>query len=92
MNSSGHPNSFQAPLFQSNINKNIISRMALNRNDYSFGKIQSSNTGNGLLSNTRTYSGNTDISKLNVKLVNEFGEIINLNGQDISFCLEIEYD
>ena len=92
MNSSGHPNSFQAPLFQSNINKNVISRMALNRNEYGFGKIQSSNTGNGLLSNTRTYSGNTDIGKLNIKLLNEFGEIMDLNGQDISFCLEIKYD
>ena len=66
--------------------------MALNRNEYGFGKIQSSNTGNGLLSNTRTYSGNTDIGKLNIKLLNEFGEIMDLNGQDISFCLEIKYD
>jgi len=92
MNSSGHPNSFQAPLFQSNINKNILARMALNRSDYDFGKIQSSNINNCLLSNTRTYSGNTDIGKLNIKLLNEFGEIMDLNGQDISFCLEIQHD
>ena len=38
------------------------------------------------------YAGNVDIQKLNIQLVDEWGNIVDLNQLDFSFCLEIEYE
>ena len=38
----------------------------------------------------RMYFGPTDISKLHIKLFDEFGRIVNLNNGDFSFTLELE--
>jgi len=45
----------------------------------------------GIQSNTREYFGPVDIDKLHVKLFNEMGHIINLNGGDWSFVLVTEH-
>ena len=51
------------------------------------------NLSNGLLvTDIRSYTGKVDIQKLNVQLVNEFGNVIDLNGDDFSFCLKIEHE
>ena len=51
------------------------------------------NTTNGYLtSSKRNYNGKTDIQKLNVKIIDENGNIVNLKGYDFSFCLKIEYE
>ena len=40
----------------------------------------------------RTYNGKIDLQKLNVKIIDDSGKIVNLQGQDVSFCLKIEYE
>jgi hypothetical protein len=43
-----------------------------------------------LLTKTRRYNGPVTISKLQIKILDRFGSIINLNNMDYSFTLEIE--
>jgi hypothetical protein len=88
-------NTFVAPLYRSIINKNIFAR--INTSLFSlticnYGNILTPNEKDGtLVSDKRTYHG-VDLQKLRVELVNEFGNAVNLNGLDFSFCLEIECD
>jgi hypothetical protein len=80
-------------LFNSMVNKNIIARIQLNKNNYDFGKILPVNIYNGLLtSDIRSYSGKIDLLKINVQLLNEFGSPIVLNGMDFSLYLEVTYE
>ena len=88
-----NPNSFISPLPSSLISKNILARITLNPAIYSYGTILTANTFNGLLlSDQRLYAGKTDIQKLNIQLVDEWGNVVDLNGVDFSFCLEIEHE
>jgi hypothetical protein len=90
---SGNQSSFVSPLPSSLINKNILARISISKQDYPFGSVMPANLTNGLLmSDVRSYTGKVDIQKLNVQLVNEFGNVINLNGDDFSFCLKIEHE
>ena len=90
---SSNPNSFISPLASSLISKNILARITLNPAIYPYGSILPANTFNGfLLSDQRVYSGKTDIQKLQISLVDEWGNIVDLNGVDFSFCLEIEHE
>jgi hypothetical protein len=90
---SGNQSSFVSPLPSSLINKNILARISISKQDYPFGSVMPANLNNGLLmSDIRSYTGKVDIQKLNVQLVNEFGNVINLNGDDFSFCLKIEHE
>lgn len=91
--SGGNQSSFVSPLPSSLINKNILARISISKQDYPFGSVMPANLYNGLLmSDVRSYTGKVDIQKLNVQLVNEFGNVINLNGDDFSFCLKIEHE
>jgi len=38
---------------------------------------------------TRNYTGPVNISKINIQLINEFGEQINLHNSDFAFCLQV---
>jgi hypothetical protein len=88
-----NPNSFVSPLSNSLLSKNVLARITLNPAYYPFGSIITANTFNGLLlSDQRMYSGNVDLQKLNIQLVDEWGNIVDLNQLDFSFCLEIEYE
>jgi len=88
-----NPNSFVSPLSNSLLSKNVLARITLNPAFYPFGSIITANTFNGLLlSDHRIYSGNVDLQKLNIQLVDEWGNIVDLNQLDFSFCLEIEYE
>ena len=42
------------------------------------------------LTKTRTYNGPVNIRKLNIRVLDKFGEIIDLNHMDYSFTLELE--
>ena len=42
------------------------------------------------LTKTRTYNGPVNIRKFNVRVLDKFGEIIDLNNMDYSFTLELE--
>ena len=90
----GNQSSFIPPLYKSLINKNIIARIALDKpQGYDFARILPANLMNGLLvSDNRSYSGKIDLLKLNVQLLSENGTIMNLNGLDFSFCLEITHE
>jgi len=86
-----NPNSFVSPLSNGYISKNVLARITLNPAIYPFGSILPANIFNGLLlSDQRYYSGKTDIQKLQIQLVDEWGRIVDLNQLDFSFCLEIE--
>lgn len=90
---SSNPNSFISPLASSMLSKNILARITLNPAIYPYGTILPANTFNGfLLSDQRVYAGKTDIQKLQISLVDEWGNVVDLNGVDFSFCLEIEHE
>lgn len=55
-------------------------------------KIMTVDGGGNLVSDTRTYGELVDIQKLNVRLVDNFGRIMNLNGLDFSFLLELKHE
>ena len=59
---------------------------------FGFGTILPVNNFTGLLSDTRSYTDKVDLLKLNVKLLNESGTVINLNGMDFSFCIEVMHE
>jgi len=55
--------------------------------------ILCANLFNGLLvSDQRSYTGKIDFLKLNVQLLDEYGNLVNLNGLDFSFCLCLEHE
>ena len=89
----GNQNSFISPMPMSIINKNILAKISLDSVHYAFGTIMPVNELNGLLkSDARSYNGRVNLQKLKIQLVNEYGEPVNLNGLDFSFCLEILYE
>jgi hypothetical protein len=40
---------------------------------------------------TRDYNGPTDISRINIQVLNPFGEEVALHGSDFAFCLQVTY-
>lgn len=89
----GNQNSFISPLPTSLINKNIIARICCDYKQYSYGSVLYANEYNGLLiSDTRSYTGKIDIQKLNIKILNEYGIVMDLNGLDYSFLLKLEHE
>ena len=89
----GNQNSFIAALTSSFISKNILARISLNKPTFPFGSFLPANNFNGyLLSDKRTYSGKVDLIKLSIKLVDDLGNPVSLNGLDFSFCLEVEHE
>jgi hypothetical protein len=50
------------------------------------------NTNGYLTSSKRIYNGKIDIQKLNVKVIDENGNMVNMQGYDFSFCLKIEHE
>lgn len=90
---SGANQSFSTPLFSSFVNKNILARILVDHNEYSFGEVIIASDANGyLLSDARKYDGKIDLQKINVQLLNGQGVPMNLNGLDFSFCLEVCYE
>jgi len=88
----GNQYSFIPGLYKSLVNKNIIARITLNNQVFGYGTILPVNNFTGLLSDTRSYTDKIDLLKLNVKLLNESGTVINLNGMDFSFCMEVTHE
>jgi hypothetical protein len=91
--SNGNQNSFASQMSSSLINKNIIAKIVLNKTTYDFGTILGTNANIGtLMSDIRSYNGKIDIQKVNVQLLNEYGNVVNLNGADFSVGIQIEYE
>ena len=75
------------------VNKNILARIVVDHNEFSFGEvIIASDTNGRLLSDLRHYDGKIDLQKINVQLLNGQGVPMNLNGLDFSFCLEVTHE
>ena len=91
--SHGNQSSFVAPMSVSLIKKNILARISTDIALTHYGSVLFGSLSNGrLISDCRSYTGKTDIQRLNVQLVNENGVPINLNGLDFSFCMELEHE
>ena len=91
--SNGNQNSFASQMSSSLINKNIIAKIILNRDVHDFGAILPANANiASLMSDNRSYNGKIDIQKLNVQLLNEYGNTVSLNGADFSVGIKIEYE
>jgi hypothetical protein len=91
--SKGNQSSFKTSLPNYLIDKNIIAKISLNKQVYPFGTVLPANTFNGyLMTDKRSYTGKVDLHKLNVQLIDDNGNLVNLNGLDFSFCLELEYE
>ena len=89
----GNQSSFVSPMATSLIHKNIIGRITLDNTAYPFGSIlPASDYGGYLLSDTRSYTGKIDLQKLNVQILSENGTVMNFNGADFSFCIEVEHE
>jgi len=87
----GAANSMTSLVGNSFMNKKILARVAFDSTLYHAGTICYVNEKNGaLVSDIREYSGNVNILKLNVQLVNCFGDAVDLNGAGMSFILKIE--
>jgi hypothetical protein len=90
----GNPYSFMTMLQNSEINKSqILARIAMDYTNYPFGTVLHASQEQGyIVSDERKYSGPVNLQRMNVQLVNERGVIMNLNGLDLSFCLELHYE
>lgn len=90
----GSNNSVLSPFNKGIMNKNIIARIIVPDVIKNYGEIINGSIINGsMVSLNRTYNGNgSDLQKLKVQLVDEFGSIIDLNKMDYSFILKIEVE
>lgn len=69
---------------------NILGIIPVKNNNLSFGQILVENA-NSLTFNTRRYFGPVDIERIEVKLLDDKGNLLNLNGADWSFSLFSEH-
>lgn len=88
--------SFVSMLPRSILNKNILARVSIISNQVSFittfMTLEIASIPNGLLiSDTREYTDDIDLQRLNVQLVDEYGRNIDLNGLDFSFTLVVKH-
>lgn len=87
----GTQNSFQQLLHSSITNKDLIAKIGCNNT--ANGDILYANLLNGLLlTDTRNYNGRVDLQRLCVKLLDDKGNPVKLNGANFSFTLKVEHD
>ena len=88
----GNPHSFLGVSKTSQLSsQQILARIAIDYTNFPFGSIIPAEKDNYALSDTRRYANEVDLQRMNIRLVDEFGKIMNLNGTDISLCLELEH-
>ena len=88
----GNPHSFLGVSKTSQLSsQQILARIAIDYNNFPFGSIIPAEKDNYALSDTRRYANEVDLQRMNIRLVDEFGKIMDLNGTDISMCLELEH-
>ena len=75
-----HNNIFVSPFKYSSIaNQNVLARIS-----------STTHNTNNIIYPERVYFGPTNISKLEIKLYDEYGRFVELNNSDYSFVLELE--
>jgi len=88
----GNPHSFLSLSNTSQLSsQQILARIAIDYDKYPFGSILPAEQYNYALSDTRKYANEVDLNRFNIRLVDEFGKIVDLNGTDVSMCLELEH-
>ena len=88
----GNPHSFLSLSKTSQLSsQQILARIAIDYDKYPFGSILPAEQYNYALSDTRRYANEVDLQRFNIRLVDEFGKILDLNGTDVSMCLELEH-
>jgi len=90
-----NPSSFISPLRDSFLNKSILSRISINSTTLTTGQFGNSIISvptYNLISDTRTYMGKSNLQKMKIEVVNEWGHVMDLNSIPISFCLEVDYE
>ena len=96
-NNNAPQSTFVSMLPKSILNKNILARISVESSKllmvpFIFGMIQIANTYNGnLISDTRQYSDDVDLQRLQVHLVDEYGRTLHLNGLDFAFSLCVKH-
>jgi hypothetical protein len=78
-------NSFVSAFQQSFLDNNILARISTRMN-YENTVINE----NELLSDPRQYFGPVDIQRLRIRLYDEYGRTLNMNGVNYSFCLTLK--
>jgi hypothetical protein len=78
--------SFYGAFTDSILNKNILARISLQGNVFSFLSKDNYN----LITTPRQYFGPVDIQKLQIQLLDEYGRVLDLNNMDYSFCLTFQ--
>ena len=79
-------NGFVSAFNSSVLNKNILARISL-QTPYFNTLIQNNLL---LITTKREYFGPVDIQKMHIQLINEYGQVVNLNNMDYSFCLNLQ--
>ena len=69
---------------------NIFATLTPQINDLTWGQDSWTSDNISLQSNKRDYFGPVTLRKLHVKLMDDKGQIINLNGQDWNFSLLVD--
>jgi len=69
------------------INDNIIARISVIDTKYN---IISNFNNDSHGTQTRVYTSRSNIDKLHIRLLDEYGKVLDLNGLDISFTLEFQ--
>ncbi len=88
----GNPHSFISLSRTSELSsQQIIARISVDDRKYPFGSILVADDYGSCKSDTRQYSNEVNIQRMNVRLVDDLGTIIDLNGMDFSFCLELKH-
>jgi len=88
----GNPFSFVSLLQESAVNSTqIIARFPIKPIFYPFRSVVPYTDGD-FVSEIRTYAGTVNLQRFNVRLVNEQGVSMNMNGMDFSFCLAVTYE
>ncbi len=76
------------------LDKNIIAKLPYKNCDCELPTLDKCTTiflnEKNIISSTRNYFGPIHLQKLAIKLLNQFGEVIDLHGRDFSFTLEME--
>jgi len=85
---SSNMNAFYVPSRNSNLNKNIIARVSVP--DTGFGTTITASHGNGfLVSEVRKYLEKINIQRLQLQLLDDDGNVINMNGGDFVVNLRV---
>jgi len=75
------------------MSKYIIARITMDYNTFPYGSVIPANLFNGfLITSTRTYKEQICLEDLEIRLVDELGLPICLNGFEITFCMVVEYE